>query len=73
MTSLHLYEITGKLKELERLMEMDDLPPDVIRDTLESIEGDFADKVKSIVQAVRSLDAAGDAIAAEAKAMKARA
>jgi hypothetical protein len=73
MTSLHLYEITGRLKEIERLMEMDDLPPDVLRDTLEMVEGDFADKVKAIVQAIRNLDAAGDAISAEAKAMAMRA
>jgi Siphovirus Gp157 len=73
MTSLHLYEITGQLKQIEKLMEADDLPPDVIRDTLEAVEGEFSDKVKAIVQAVRNLDASGDAIAAEAKAMKARA
>lgn len=42
---MKLHEITSEMREIA---EMDDMPEDAIRDTLESVQGQFDDKAKTI-------------------------
>ena len=78
--SLHLYEITEQYKQLHALAESDDIPPEVIRDTLESVEGEFKDKAINVAKFILNLEASAETIkksaalqAARAKRMEARA
>lgn len=71
--SLALYEITERYKALNKLAESDDLPPEFILDTLNSIEGEFEVKSIAIAKFVLSLEASASAIADAAAAMDLRA
>lgn len=68
-----LYEILGDFRSLELLAEEDDLPPEVIRDTLESLEGDLEAKATNIAKLVLGLEAEADMIDVAALAMQRRA
>ena len=50
---MKLFEITQQFRELEKLELDDDIPPEVIRDTLEGLTGDFTEKA---VQVAAGLD-----------------
>ena len=65
--SLKLYQITEQYKQIEALEDSDDLPPELIRDTLESLEGDFKDKSIAIGKFIRNLSAGAAAKESEAE------
>lgn len=67
-----LYKLVEQFKDLEKLGESDDLPIEVIRDTLEGLEGDIQTKTKQVAFVIRNLEASASAIKAEATAMKMR-
>lgn len=69
----HLYEIVRWRNEFERLAESGELDPQVIADTLESLDGDLNEKAVTIAQFTRNLDATADAVREAGKAMLARA
>ena len=69
----HLYEIVQHRAQFERLAESGELDPQVITDTLESLDGELNDKAVTIAQFTRNLDATADAVAEAGKAMLARA
>jgi hypothetical protein len=71
MNALKLYEIANQFQALEDLAT-DDLPVEVIRDTLEGLEGDFDAKAIEVAKFILSLEASADAAAIAADAMKAR-
>jgi hypothetical protein len=73
MTSLKLYEIANQFRELESLADSGDLPPEVIRDTLEGLQGDMQQKGVAVAQFIRNLDVNADVIDEAAKAMQQRA
>jgi hypothetical protein len=73
MGGLKLYEITQQFKEIERLDEFDELPAEVMRDTLDGLVGTFESKATNIAMYVRNLEASADAIESAAQAMKERA
>ena len=73
MTALKLFEISAQLLQLEMLTDSDDLPAEVIADTLEALEGDFESKAVQVAKFVLSLQANAAAVADAAKAMKERA
>tara|TARA_R110000868_G_scaffold154816_1_gene381068 strand:+ start:228 stop:734 length:507 start_codon:yes stop_codon:yes gene_type:complete len=73
MTDLHLWEISENFRSMQLLAESDDLPPEVIRDTLEGIEGDWEDKAEAVAAYIQNIEAAAEAKAEAAKAMQARA
>lgn len=73
MNDLKLFEIAQQFRQLETLAIGDDLPAEVIRDTLESLEGDFKDKALQVAKFVLSLKAAADACDDAAKRMQSRA
>lgn len=60
-----LYDITGRAVELLELAEEEELDEEVLKDTLESIEGEFDVKIESYCKVCKNLDADIDAIKAE--------
>ena len=72
-TSLRLYELTQQHRELERLLDGDEVPAEVVRDTLESIAGLFESKATSVAHVILNLEGFADQVKAAADAMKERA
>jgi len=72
-TALSLFELAAQYRELKDLMETDELPPDVIRDTLEAVGGDLEAKAVNVAKVVLSLEAHAEAIQQAGKAMTERA
>lgn len=68
-----LYELAGQYRELQMLADSDDLPAEVIADTLEGVTGDLTTKSRNVAFVVQNLEAAADAVDEAAAAMKARA
>jgi Siphovirus Gp157 len=72
-STLRLYEIANDyLQALEDLAELEDLPAEVIADTLEALQGDFEHKAISVGAYIRSLEAEASAIAEARKSMERR-
>jgi hypothetical protein len=72
MNSLKLYELTQQHRQLETLMDSEELPAEVIRDTLEALEGEIQAKATSVAHLVLNLENFSDQIAAMAEATKKR-
>jgi hypothetical protein len=71
---MRLFELVGQHKSLEWLMESEEeLPPEVLRDTMEALTGEIELKMRSMAYCVLNLQADADAIAHAAIAMRARA
>ena len=61
--TLKLYELSDDyLEAMEALAEIDDLPPEVIADTLEGLAGAWEDKALNVARYVRNLEAEAEAI-----------
>lgn len=71
--ALKLYEISGQFQALETLADSDDLPAEVVNDTLEALQGDFDVKAVEVAKFVLSLEANAAAIDAAAEQMLQRA
>jgi hypothetical protein len=67
-----LYELTAQYRALEALESSEDLPPEVIRDTLEGLEGQLQDKATNVALFIRNLESVADAIDEAAATMRAR-
>ncbi len=65
--NLRLYEISQQFKSLEILESSEDLPPEVIKDTIESLECDFREKAIQVAYYIGNLRASADAIKAAAQ------
>lgn len=70
---MRLFEIASQYRALESLADSDDLAPEFIADTLESLEGDFEVKAVAVAKFIMGLDAEAKAIAEAAAAMDLRA
>lgn len=68
-----LYELAQQHRELEQLVELDELPAEVIRDTLEGLEGTIQEKAISVAAVVRNLETHAEMVAAAAKQLRERA
>jgi hypothetical protein len=67
---MRLFELVAQHKSLEWLMESEEeLPPEVLRDTLEGLEGEIEQKMRSMAYCVLNLQADADAILAAANKM----
>jgi hypothetical protein len=73
MSGLKLYELVAQHRQLEVLLESDELPAEVIRDTLEGIEGSIELKAKSVAHLVLNLESFADEIKRVADETAARA
>jgi hypothetical protein len=71
-SALKLYEISNAFQSLEQLGDSDDLPDEVIADTLEALEGDFEAKAVQVAKFVLALEANAEAIRLGATQMMAR-
>jgi hypothetical protein len=70
---MRLFELASQYRELEALVDSDEVPAEVILDTLEGIKGEFEDKAVAVAQMVLTLKAQSEAVAAVAKAQAERA
>lgn len=68
-----LYELTQQHRELEQLVELDELPAEVIRDTLEGLQGTIQEKAISVAAVVRNLETHAEMVSAAAKQLRERA
>jgi Siphovirus Gp157 len=71
-SALKLYEITHQFQALEQLTDSDDLPAEVIADTLEALEGDFDAKAVQVAKFVLALEANAEAVRLAATQMMGR-
>lgn len=69
---MRLYELTAQYRALEALESSEDLPAEVIRDTLEGLEGQWHEKATNVGLFIRNLESTADAIDEAAAAMRAR-
>jgi hypothetical protein len=67
-----LYELTAQYRALEALESSDDLPPEVIRDTLDGLTGQLQEKATNVALFIRNLESVADAIDEAAATMQAR-
>jgi hypothetical protein len=72
-SELALYELAGEYHRLMALADTDELPAEVIRDTLEGLTGEIEIKSVNIAKFILSLEAHADAISDAAKQMTNRA
>lgn len=68
-----LYEIVAQYRSLETLDASDDLPAEVIRDTLEGLTGELTVKATNVARYILNCESMADAVEGAAKQMKARA
>lgn len=73
MNALTLYQLSEQYRALERLADSDEIPPEVIRDTLDALSGELDDKAVSVAHFIRNLESAAESIAAAAGNMMIRA
>lgn len=72
--TIRLYELSADyLNALDALADLDDLPPEVITDTLEALAGVWEDKALNVARYIRNLEAEADAIEEAKKRMEIRA
>lgn len=69
---MKLYELVGQYRALEALESSDDLPPEVIRDTLDGLEGQLQEKATNVGLFIRNLMSTADAIDEAAESMRMR-
>jgi hypothetical protein len=69
---VRLYELVGQYRSLEALESSDDLPPELIRDTLEGLQGQLQEKATNVALFVRNLESVADAIDDAAETMRLR-
>lgn len=69
---MKLYELTAQYRQLEALESSDDLPPEVIRDTLDGLEGQLQEKATNVGLFIRNLESVADAIDEAAEKMRER-
>ena len=65
-----LYEISERYQKLLDMSE--EIPPEALRDTLESLDGEFADKIENYAAVIKQLDAEKSTLEDEVKRLQAR-
>lgn len=73
-TAVRLYEVADDfIRAVAELTERDDLPAEVINDTLAAVKGDLEVKATNVAAFARNVEIEADALALRAKDMAARA
>jgi hypothetical protein len=73
MGAITLYSLSDKHRSLEALADSDELPAEVIRDTLDALEGEIQEKSVSVAHFIRNAESTADAIEEAAQQMLKRA
>lgn len=73
-TAVRLYEVADDfIRAVAELTERDDLPAEVIADTLEAVKGELEVKAANVAGFIRNAEIEAEALAARAKELQARA
>lgn len=67
---MKLYELTGMYLQLMNMMDDPDIDPDLIRDSMESLDGEIEDKADNIGMLIRNFEASYDAVDKEIKRLQ---
>lgn len=70
--NIQLYKLADEYLQAAELLSELDMPPEVVADTLESLQGDLEVKATNIAMFVRQLEVTAESIAEAEKAMAAR-
>lgn len=70
--NIQLYKLADEYLQAAELLSELDMPPEVVADTLESLQGDLEVKATNIAMLVKQLESTADAITEAEKAMAAR-
>ena len=70
---MKLYQLTEQYRSLEALEASEDLPAEVIRDTLEGLTGQLQEKATNVALFIRNMEVTAEAVEAAASKMKERA
>jgi len=73
VNTLTLYQLSDKYRQLEVLADTGDIPPEVIRDTLDALGGELEEKAVAVAHFIRNLETAAESIETAASAMSLRA
>ncbi len=73
MQALKLYQLAHQFRELESLADTEEVPAEVIADTLEALQGEIEVKATNVAMFIRNIESGAEAIEEAAKAMQARA
>jgi len=73
MASPHLYELAAQFQSLNALLDSDDMPPEVVLDTLDGLEGDIRNKAVAVAHVILSMEAMAGNIEEAIKKRKERA
>ncbi len=73
MSGPALYVLTEKFKAFEEFASMEELPPEVIADTFESIDAEWEEKAVAVAAYIKNLEHTAVGIAQAAEAMDRRA
>lgn len=67
-----LYDITERAQALILMADDEDIEPDVFRDTLEAIEGEYDDKIEAYCKCIKNLEGDVNAVNEEVKRLQAK-
>lgn len=65
--STHLYDLTAKVKGLQKLVDEGELTADAIADTMDGLELEVAEKANQILYMVKNIDGMNESIDSEIK------
>lgn len=69
---MKLYELTGQYLQLEEMMEDSDIDPAILKDTMESLDGEFEEKLNNCGKVLKNYTAHLNAIEEEIKRLQAK-
>lgn len=69
---MKLYELTGMYLQLMDMMEDPDIDPQLIQDSMESLDGDIETKAENIGMLIRNYEASFDAVGKEIRRLQAK-
>ena len=70
---MNLYEVTGNILALQEMLESPLDDEDILRDTLEAVQGEYEAKIESYCKVIRNIEADIEAFKIEAKRLSEKA